>query len=123
MVSQYVTTDDLRVGLAVEYLGQNNSEVVLGEEHQAAGLILYSGHPGRIWDTTMQHVQATWVGLEDEPATYAVGFSVSREQDKFYPGLGLIREDEFARREQCLREALRSGRRLSGTIPPWRHDT
>ena len=79
MVPRYVTVRDLRVGLPVEYLGDANPEVVLSDSLRAIGLVLYSGHPGRVWSTTLQHVQVTWVGLEDEPATYAVGFSVAGE--------------------------------------------
>jgi hypothetical protein len=75
----YVSVEDLRVGLPVEYLGDANPDVVLSEPLRAVGLVLYYGHPGRVWSTTLQHVQVSWVGLEDEPATYAVGFSLPSE--------------------------------------------
>ena len=119
MVS-YVTFTNLRVGLPVEYLGDDDPNVVLSDQLTAIGLVLYSGHPGRVWSTLHQHVQVTWVGLEDEPATYAVGFSVPGEEDTFYPGLGLLTEDEFGLRERAIHDSLSSGKHLSGSVPPWR---
>ena len=59
MTPSYVKVTDLRVGLPVEYLGESNPVPVLDEKLQAIGLALYSGHPGRIWSTTIQHVQVT----------------------------------------------------------------
>jgi hypothetical protein len=118
MTPSYVKVTDLCVGLPVEYLGESNPIPVLDEKLQAIGLALYSGHPGRIWSTTIQHVQATWAGLEDEPATYAVGFSVA-DDETYYPGLGLLAGDEFSRRERALQDRLASGKSLSGWVPPW----
>jgi hypothetical protein len=120
MAPSYVKVTDLRVGLPVEYLGESDPNVILDEKLQAAGLALYSGHPGRVWSTTIQHVQVTWVGLEDEPATYAVGFSVPDNDETCYLGLGLLTEDEFSRRERALLDRLANERTLSGWIPPWR---
>jgi hypothetical protein len=83
----YVSVADLRVGLPVEYLGDANPDVVLSEPLRAVGLVLYYGHPGRVWSTTLQHVQVSWVGLADEPATYAVGFSLPSERtEQMHPG-------------------------------------
>jgi hypothetical protein len=120
MAASYVTFTNLRVGLPVEYLGDDEPVVVLSDHLTAIGLVLYSGHPGRIWSTLHQHVQATWVGLEDEPATYALGFSVPAEEDTFYPVLGLLTEEEFGRRERAIQDSLASGKQLSGSDPPWR---
>jgi hypothetical protein len=119
MAPSYVKVTDLHVGLPVEYLGESDPNVVLDEELQAIGLALYSGHPGRVWSTTIQHVQVTWVGLEDEPATYAVGFSVPDDDETYYPALGLLAEDEFSRRERVLQDRLASRKNLPGWIPPW----
>jgi hypothetical protein len=116
----YVNFANLRVGLPVEYLGDDDPNVVLSDQLTAIGLVLYSGHPGRVWSTLHQHVQVTWVGLEDEPATYAVGFSVPDEEDTFYPALGLLTEEEFGLRERGLQASLASGKQLSGSAPPWR---
>jgi hypothetical protein len=92
---------------------------VLDEKLLAIGMVLYSGHPGRIWSTVVQHVQVTWASLEDEPATYAVGFSVPDDDGTYYPGLGLLTADEFSRRERALQDRLASGENLSGWVPPW----
>jgi hypothetical protein len=119
MASSQVNFSNLRVGLPVEYLGGDNPEVVLSDQLRAVGLVLYQGHPGRVWSTLHQHVQVTWVGLEDEPATYAVGFSVPDEEDTFYPGLGLLTEDEFGLRERALQDSLKSGKHLAGSVRPW----
>jgi len=56
MTPSYVTGTDLRVGLPVEDLGESDPVPVLDEKLQAIGLALYSGHPGRIWNTTIQHI-------------------------------------------------------------------
>jgi hypothetical protein len=119
MAASYVHVKDLRVGLPVEYLGEPDPNVVLSDQLRAVGLVLYCGHPGRVWSTTLQHVQVTWVGLEDEPASYAVGFSLPGEQETFYSVLGLLTEEEFTRRERAIRASLASGAKLSGSVPPW----
>jgi|ERR1022692_844216 hypothetical protein len=119
MASTYVKMINLRVGLPVEYLGDTDANVILSDSLKAIGMVLYSGHPGRIWSTTIQHVQVTWVGLEDEPATYAVGFSVPSSGEPHYAGLGLLTEDEFSRRERAIRDSLASGTKLSASTPPW----
>ena len=119
MTPSYVRVTDLRVGIPVEYLGKSDPIPVLDEKLLAIGMVLYSGHPGRIWSTIVQHVQVTWASLEDEPATYAVGFSVPDDGETHYLGLGLLTEDEFSRREHALQDRLASGKNLSGWIPPW----
>jgi hypothetical protein len=119
MTPSYVKVTDLRVGLPVEYLGESDPVPVLDEKLQAIGMVLYSGHPGRIWSTVVQHVQVTWTSLEDEPATYAVGFSVPDDDETHYTGLGLLTGEEFSRRERALQDRLASGKNLSGWVPPW----
>ena len=117
-----VTISDLRVGLPVEYRGEADPNVVLSEQLRTAGMVLFSGHPGRVWSTTIQHVQVAWVGLADEPATYAVGFSVNSPEDLTYGILGMLTEDEFVRRQRALIEALTSRPSLCGWVPPWTAD-
>ena len=119
MTPSYVKVTDLSVGLPVEYLGKSDPVPVLDEKLLAIGMVLYSGHPGRIWSTVVQHVQVTWAGLEDEPATYAVGFSVPDDGETCYRGLGLLTEDEFTRRERALQDRLATRTNLSGWVPPW----
>ena len=116
-----MTVADLRVGLAVEYLGDKPDAVGVLDDHlRAIGMALYSGHPGRIWRANVQHVQVTWVGLEQEPVSYAVGFS-SRDlsAQSGYPGLGLLADDTFESRRQVITEMLANGRDLSAWTPPW----
>ena len=48
MTPSYVKVTDLRAGLPVEYLGKSDPVPVLDEKLQAIGMVLYSGHPGRI---------------------------------------------------------------------------
>jgi hypothetical protein len=117
---RYVTLKDLREGLLVEYLG-DAAEVrgVISEELTSRAMALFPGHPGRIWCPMWQHVQVSWVGLEQEPASYAVGFSTSRAADGRFPGLGHLGEAEFVQRERALADILASGRNLSGWVPPW----
>jgi hypothetical protein len=54
MAPSYVKVTDLRVGLPVEYLGKPDPVPVLDEKLQAIGMVLYSGHPGRIWRASWQ---------------------------------------------------------------------
>ena len=119
MTPSYVKVTDLRVGLPVEHLGKPDPTPVLDGTLRANGLVLYPGHPGRVWSTLTQHVQVTWAGLEDEPATYALGFSLPGDDETCYPSLGLLTEDEFTRRERALQDRLATRTNLSGWVPPW----
>jgi hypothetical protein len=118
--SRYATVADLRVGLLVEYLGiERETWAVLSEELTSHGVALFPGHPGQISSTVVQHVQVCWVGLEDEPESFAVGFGTSLAAGLRYPGLGHLAEADFLRREQVLKGMLASGRDLSNWVPPW----
>jgi hypothetical protein len=119
MTPSYVKVTDLRVGLPVEHLGKPDPIPVLDGTLRAIGMVLYPGHPGRVWSTLTQHVQVTWAGLEDEPATYALGFSLPGDDETCYPSLGLLTEDEFTRRERALHDRLATRTNLSGWVPPW----
>ena len=121
MTPSYVTVADLRAGLLVEFLGDEaDARGVLSEELTARAMALYPGHPGRIWCPDVQHVQVSWVGLEEEPASYAVGFSSdSLAADGTYPGLGLLAEADFRRRKRAITDILASGRNLPDWVPPW----
>jgi hypothetical protein len=115
-MAENVTIADLRDGLLVEYLGSEPDRGdVLGERLRAVGMALYPGHPGRVSDATMQHVRVAWVGLEDEPVSYAVGFSC--DESGRYAGLGRLPSPLFERRSEILADALASGRDLSA-LPP-----
>ena len=119
MPARLLQVSDLRVGLTVEYLGEADDRGVLSRALKAVGMMLFPGHPGRIWRTPVQHVQVTWVGLESEPATYAVGFTSNDITDLTIPGLGLLRQEEFRRRQDAIVDALAGGSDLSSWKPPW----
>jgi hypothetical protein len=120
----YVTVADLRADLLVEYLGHEaEARGVLSEDLTSRAMAMYPGHPGRIWRPEVHHVQVSWVGLEEEPASYAVGFSSDSVQDDgTYPGLGLLTEAEFDRRKKAITAILDSGRDLADWVPPWSVD-
>jgi hypothetical protein len=114
-----VNVSELRVDLAVVYLGEQQDQGVIDPALRAIGMALYPGHPGRVWRTPIQHVQVIWVGVEEEPASYAVGFTVDDITDVTVPGLGLLSEDEYERRSSVIREAMANGPSMFGWKPPW----
>lgn len=84
---RYVTVGELRDGLPVEFLGEEPDAVgVISEALTSRAVALYPGHSGRVWRTQPQHVQVSWVGLEEEPASYAYGF----DADSFCPADELL---------------------------------
>lgn len=83
------------------------------------GFALYHGHPGTIWRTTVQHVQVSWVGLEDEPASFALGFSTTEDVSPRFDGLGVLSLGDYAERRSIVEQALDSGDDLTGWLPPW----
>ena len=87
-----LTVDDLRVGLRVLFAGEEDSGDVLDHSRRAAGHILMNHHPGVIHAVTdPHHVQVDFVGLEDEPVSFGVGFGYDQETGA-YPGL-LVPDD------------------------------
>lgn len=123
MAPNYVTVGGLRSDLPVESLGEQPDRVVVySEELRSRGVALWPGHPGRISHPALQHVQVSWVGLEDEPASYALGCTPdSLAADGRYLALGVLSEAEFSTRSSALTEALRSMRDLTDWVPPWSH--
>jgi hypothetical protein len=119
MAPKFVEIADLRTGLPVEFLGDPEPFDVDGEALRKRGMRLLPGHPGRIFRPAPEHVQANWVGLEEEPASYGRGFNVESNEATTYYELGVISENEFERRQQALRAALDSERDLSDWTPPW----
>jgi len=76
VTARYVTVGELRDGLPVEFLGEEPDAVgVLSQALTSRAVALYPGHPGRVWRPNPQHVQVSWVGLEEEPASYAYGLT------------------------------------------------
>ena len=120
MGSQHAMVADIRVGLLVEHLGGRETDDVFDTRLRTIGMALYPGHPGRVASADIRHVLVDWVGLEEEPASFIVGYDSSRlDPDSTYPGLGLLAVEAFERRRATIAEVLRSGRDLSRWIPPW----
>ncbi|GAB3078959.1 hypothetical protein GCM10027053_49110 [Intrasporangium mesophilum] len=86
------TVGDLAVGTRVLYNGPEESGDVLDERRRAEGRVLIEHHPGTIRVAAEpQHVLVDFLGLEDEPVSWAVGFGYD-ETTGLYPGL-LIPDD------------------------------
>jgi hypothetical protein len=91
---------DLRVGMAVAYLGEDKEVLDWGQPPVVG--ILRSGHPGRVHQLHQgQHVLVRWVGLESTDESEVVGFSTDDSGDT-YPGLAAIEEAEYLRRVERL---------------------
>ncbi|ORM38110.1 hypothetical protein [Williamsia sp. 1135] len=91
------------------YRGQDDDRDILNKAARPA--LLFHGHPGRITDATLQHIRVDWVGLEDEPASFAVGFCPTTidggRAGPIVPGLAEISEDEFTVRKQRIESGQR----------------
>ena len=99
-MDQPLPRDELRVGLAVAYLGDDH-EVLDWGQPPAVG-VLRKGHPGRVWELHHgQHVLVHWSGLEDTDESQVVGFSTD-DSGQVYPGLAAITEAEYVRRVERL---------------------
>ena len=85
---------DLRLGAPVRWLGEDSDRDVLLPEHRSAGRFLRHGHLGRLTSIEMPHVQIDWVGLEDEPVSFGVGFGP--DPSGCYPSLELLTEAEWS---------------------------
>lgn len=65
--------------------------------------------PGPLSRPLVQRVQVSWVGLEDEPASYTLGStSDSLAADERYPALGVPSEGEFSAWTSAPTGALQS---------------
>ncbi|MEU7907479.1 hypothetical protein [Actinoplanes sp. NPDC049118] len=87
---EVLTVRRLAMGLFVEYLGETNTDhlmVGIDDPPPVCDRQWY-GHPGVIWEPAMQHVQVTWVGLEETVASFGVGYSCDSRH--FYGALGVI---------------------------------
>ena len=84
-------------GQPVVYTGPDSAEGIYGAS--ATPRVLRTGHPGRIVDPTPQHIRVEWVGLENEPVSFAAGF-VRERPDRpgpsgWVPGLAAISEETY----------------------------
>lgn len=104
-----IATNRIQRGTPVAYRGQDTDRDILNQAAQPA--LLFHGHPGRITDAPLQHIRVDWVGLEDEPASYAVGFCPTTvdggRPGPTVPGLAEISEDEFKVRKQRIERGQR----------------
>lgn len=107
--NEAIATNRIRRGAPVAYRGQDDDRDILNQSAPPA--LLFQGHPGRITDATLQHILVDWVGLEDEPASFAVGFCPTtvhgRRAGPTVPGLAEISEDEFRVRKQRIESGQR----------------
>ncbi|WP_430790581.1 hypothetical protein [Actinoplanes sp. G11-F43] len=89
----------LSKGLFVEYLGETTTDdlmVGMGDPPPICDR-LWSGHPGVIWEPAPQHVQVTWVGLEDTVQSFGFGYSCN--DDGLY-SLGVITASDYEERRR-----------------------
>lgn len=76
--------------------------------------VLRADHPGRIFDPSPQHIRVEWFGLEDEPVSFASGFTRERPtrsgETGYVPGLAKIDEEEYEQLDAELRDRCSQGR-------------
>jgi hypothetical protein len=94
----------LSAGLYVEFLGPTEdgpgvTMVGVGDRVPQCDRLWY-GHPGVIREPVPQHVQVTWVGLEDATASTMDGFSC--DDRGCYPGLGILCAEEYETRRSRI---------------------
>jgi hypothetical protein len=94
-----LSIDRLSKGLFVEYLGETTTDdlvVGMGDPPPVCDR-LWHGHPGVIWEPVPQHVQVTWVGLEDTVQSFGTGHSCN---DHGLYGLGVITASDYEKRRR-----------------------
>jgi hypothetical protein len=94
-----LSIDTLSKGLFVEYLGETANDdlmVGLGGPPPLCDR-LWHGHSGVIWEPAPQHVQVTWVGLEDTVQSF--GFGHSCDDHGLY-SLGVITASGYEERRR-----------------------
>ncbi|MEU4562667.1 hypothetical protein AB0F72_30175 [Actinoplanes sp. NPDC023936] len=94
-----LTTGRLANGLYVEYLGETTTDDLMVGVGDPPPLCdrLWHGHPGVIWEPAPQHVQVTWVGLEDTVQSFGIGYSCNYHGRY---GLGVITAAEYEKRRR-----------------------
>ncbi|MGW5339238.1 hypothetical protein ACWEQD_12540 [Rhodococcus pyridinivorans] len=99
-----IATRRVRQGVPVAYRGRDTDRDILNPQRQPP--MLFHGHPGRITSPAMQHILVDWVGLEDEPASFAVGYCPHTIDGGWagpvVPALAEISEDEYLLRKQRI---------------------
>ncbi len=99
-----IATTRVRQGVPVAYRGPDTDRDILNPE--TGPPMLFHGHPGRITSPAVQHILVDWVGLEDEPASFAVGYCPHTIDGGWagpvVPALAEISEDEYLLRKQRI---------------------
>ena len=99
-----IATTRVRQGVPVAYRGPDTDRDILNPQTQPP--MLFHGHPGRIASPAIQHILVDWVGLEDEPASFAVGYCPHTIDGGWagpvVPALAEISEDEYFLRKQRI---------------------
>ncbi|MEU8239057.1 hypothetical protein AB0C07_12485 [Actinoplanes missouriensis] len=95
-----LTIDRVANGLYVEYLGETTTDDLMVGVGDPPPLCdrLWHGHPGVISEPAPQHVQVTWVGLEDTVQSFGIGYSC--DDDGRYVGLGVITASDYGQRRR-----------------------
>lgn len=93
----WLDVSDLVSGQYVAYAGPDSSEGIFRPD--SAIKVLKRGHPGVIHDAAPQHVRVEWVGLEDEPASFADGFCCGPLQHEARTDIGVLGLVEISHRE------------------------
>lgn len=65
---------EARVGLRVLHAGERRTDGVMTPELRELGRGLEPGHPGVISRLLPGHLQVAWLGLEEEPESWGVGY-------------------------------------------------
>ncbi|SUF08979.1 Uncharacterised protein [Rhodococcus gordoniae] len=104
-----IATTRVRQGVPVAYCGADTDRDILNPHTQPP--MLFHGHPGRITSAAIQHILVDWVGLEDEPVSFAVGYCPPTIDGGWAGpvvlGLAEISEDEYLRRTQRIDKGKR----------------
>ena len=94
-----LSIDRLAKGLFVEYLDETTTDdLVVGVDYPPPACDrLWHGHPGVIWAPEPQHVQVTWVGLEETVQSFGMGYSCD---DRGEYALGIITAADYEKRRR-----------------------
>ena len=86
---------EVRRGLKVVWLGPEAGDDILSPDKVEGGGVLVHHHPGVLTSVQpLSHLQVDWLGLEDEPVSFAVGFSP--DEAGTYPALGVVSDERWA---------------------------
>lgn len=93
---RFLQADEVSVGQRVLYAGPADALGVADPDLLQRGHILVRHHPGvvqKFYGPGVNHCIVQFVGLEDEPISFAVGFD--HDEDGHYAGLLVPTEEEW----------------------------